>query len=65
MNLDRILTAVLLFKGLLIEWVVIRGYKEKTGKKSPDLWTESNYQVRMKFSLRFDDKKSFQFSMHD
>ncbi len=45
MNLDRILTAVLLFKGLLIEWVVIRGYKEKTGKKSPDLWTESNYQV--------------------
>ena len=46
MNLDRILTAVLLFKGLLIEWVVIRGFREKTGKKSPDLWTESNYQVR-------------------
>ncbi len=45
MNLGRILTAVLLFKGLMIEWVIVRGFRENTGKPAPDVWTESTYQV--------------------
>ena len=29
----------------MIEWVIVRGYRETTGKNSPDVWTESCYQV--------------------
>jgi hypothetical protein len=29
----------------MIEWVIVRGYRENTGKNSPDVWTESCYQV--------------------
>jgi len=49
-TLDRLLTASLVFKGLMIEWVMVRGYDEPTNKDtrtdgSPDVWTESRYCV--------------------
>ena len=39
-TLGRVLKAVIVFKGLIVEWVLVRGYNE-----SLDLWTESRYQV--------------------
>lgn len=39
-TLGRVLKAVVAFKGLMIEWVVVRGYTE-----SMDLWTESRHKV--------------------
>lgn len=39
-TLGRVLKAVVVCKGLVIEWVLVRGYTE-----SLDLWTESRYKV--------------------
>lgn len=40
-TLDRILKAVLIFKGLMIEWVVVKGFNEEPGS----VWNDSNYKV--------------------
>lgn len=39
-TLGRVLKAVVAFKGLMIEWVVVRGYMETL-----DLWSESRHKV--------------------
>lgn len=39
-TLGRVLKAAISFKGLMIEWIVVRGYTE-----SLDLWTESRHKV--------------------
>lgn len=39
-SLGRILKAVVAFKGLMIEWVVVKGHGETL-----DLWTESRHKV--------------------
>lgn len=39
-SLGRILKAVIAFKGLMIEWVVVKGHGETL-----DLWTESRHKV--------------------
>jgi len=47
-GLERILKAVLIFKGLMIEWVVVKGYEEELVKQDtgqPDIWGESRYEV--------------------
>lgn len=50
-TLDRLLTASLIFKGLMIEWVMVRGFAEPVNSKdtrndgTPDVWTESRYLV--------------------
>ncbi|XP_037080415.1 mediator of RNA polymerase II transcription subunit 27-like [Pollicipes pollicipes] len=51
-TLDRVLQAVITFKGLLIEWVMIRGYDEpmSTEDGRVDLWTPSDYHVFRKVS---------------
>ena len=42
-HLDRILKAVLIFKGMMIEWVVVKGWQEELVKNDiqPDIWGES------------------------
>ena len=50
-HLDRILKAVLIFKGMMIEWVVVKGWEEELVKQDtgqPDIWGESRYHVRGK-----------------
>ena len=46
-SLGRVLHAVLIFKGLMIEWVSVRGYSEDTKKPDGqiDVWGESKYEV--------------------
>lgn len=47
-HLDRILKAVLIFKGMMIEWVVVKGWEEDLVKQDtgqPDIWGESRYHV--------------------
>lgn len=58
-TLDRLLTASLVFKGFMIEWVMVRGYDEAHRRQDynvahvatpadpycPDVWTESKYEV--------------------
>jgi mediator of RNA polymerase II transcription subunit 27 len=39
-SLGRILKAAIAFKGLMIEWVVVRGHNETL-----DVWTESRHKV--------------------
>lgn len=39
-TLGHVLKAVIAFKGLMIEWVVVKGYGE-----TMDLWTESRHKV--------------------
>jgi hypothetical protein len=43
---------VLIFKGVMIEWVVVKGWEEELVKSDgqPDIWGESRYQVRRPFS---------------
>lgn len=41
-TLGRVLKAVLIFKGVMIEWVTVKGYDETFNE---DLWAESRYQV--------------------
>jgi len=46
-HLDRILKAVLIFKGLMIEWVVVKGWEEDLVKNDGqvDIWGDSRFQV--------------------
>lgn len=39
-TLGHVLKAVIAFKGVMIEWVVVKGYGERM-----DLWTESRHKV--------------------
>ncbi|KAK3918727.1 Mediator of RNA polymerase II transcription subunit 27 [Frankliniella fusca] len=39
-SVGRVLKATIAFKGLLIEWIIVKGFLE-----SLDLWTESRYKV--------------------
>lgn len=41
-TLGRVLKAVLIFKGIMIEWVTVKGYDETFDE---DLWAESRHQV--------------------
>ena len=53
-HLDRILKAVLIFKGMMIEWVVVKGWEEELVKQDtgqPDIWGESRYHVRGNLAL--------------
>jgi len=43
-NLGRVLKAALIFKGIMIEWVTVKGFDE-TFDDVDDLWSESRYQV--------------------
>lgn len=43
--MGRVLQAVIAFKGLMIEWVVVKGYGETL-----DLWTESRHKVFRKIT---------------
>ena len=43
--------AVLVLKGLVIEWVVVRGYNEEgTGDSETDVWRESDFEVFRKIT---------------
>jgi len=47
-HLERILKAVLIFKGMMIEWVVVKGWEEELVRQDtgqPDIWGESRYHV--------------------
>lgn len=48
--LGRTLRSVVILKGWLIEWVVIRGFNEDMTKEDGnlDLWSESRYKVFQK-----------------
>ena len=45
---------MLIFKGVMIEWVVVKGWEEELVKADgqPDIWGESRYQVRDQRSAR-------------
>jgi len=51
-KLERVLKAVLVFKGLMIEWVVVRAYNEdsNSGGGQPDVWSPSRYAVFRKIT---------------
>ena len=50
-TLARILKATLVLKGLVIEWVIVKGYNEGGSTDSEtDLWQESDYQVFRKIT---------------
>ncbi|KAF4523960.1 hypothetical protein B566_EDAN012433 [Ephemera danica] len=51
-TLGRILKAVVAFKGLMIEWVLVKGFNEEFTNENGqlDLWTESRYQVFRKLT---------------
>ncbi|XP_059473544.1 mediator of RNA polymerase II transcription subunit 27 [Neocloeon triangulifer] len=51
-TLGRSLKAVVAFKGLMIEWVLVKGYNEDFVSENGhlDLWTESRYQVFRKIT---------------
>lgn len=40
--MGRVLKAALIFKGIMIEWVTVKGYDETF---DDDLWAESRHQV--------------------
>ncbi|CAD7093483.1 unnamed protein product [Hermetia illucens] len=42
-NIGRILKAAIVFKGVMIEWVTVKGFDESLDVD--DLWTESRYEV--------------------
>ncbi|RZF39217.1 hypothetical protein LSTR_LSTR016381, partial [Laodelphax striatellus] len=44
-SLGQVLQAAVAFRGLMIEWVVVKGYGE-----SLDLWTESRHKVFRKLT---------------
>lgn len=46
-KLDRVLRGVVIFKGMMIEWVAVKGWEEELVKSDghPDIWGESRYQV--------------------
>lgn len=43
-NLGRVLKAALVFKGIMVEWVTIKGFDENF-EDVDDLWSESRYKV--------------------
>ncbi len=52
-SLGRVLRAVVVFKGMVIEWVVIRGWTEESSRDDGqvDVWTESKYEVFRRCTL--------------
>ena len=46
-SLDRVLRGVVIFKGMMIEWVVVKGWEEELLKNDSqhDIWGESRYIV--------------------
>ncbi|RWS32002.1 cofactor required for Sp1 transcriptional activation-like protein [Leptotrombidium deliense] len=47
-TLERVLKAVILLRGLIIEWIMVKGFHEDfegDGKTSIDIWSESRYEV--------------------
>ncbi len=46
-TLGRILKCVIVFKGMMIEWVSVKGYNEDywTSEEDLDVWSESDYHV--------------------
>ena len=49
-TLARILKATLVLKGLVVEWVIVKGYNEGGFDSETDLWQESDYQVFRKIT---------------
>ena len=51
-TLDRVLRAVLIFKGLMIEWVVVKGFAEESVStdRVVDVWSDSRYKVFRKIT---------------
>ena len=51
-TLARILKATLVLKGLIIEWVIVKGFNESGsfGDSESDIWQESDYQVFRKIT---------------
>ena len=51
-TLARILKATLVLKGLIIEWVIVKGFNESgsLGDSELDIWQESDYQVFRKIT---------------
>lgn len=43
-SLCRVLKAALVFKGIMIEWVTVKGFDESF-EEIDDLWSESRYKV--------------------
>ena len=53
MSLGRTLRAVLVFKGLIIEWVVVKAFHEDVLRPTDgqvDVWSESKYEVFRKIT---------------
>lgn len=46
LNIGRVFKAAIICKGLVMEWVTIKGWDESL--ELEDLWTESRYQVFQK-----------------
>ena len=48
-RLDRVLRGVVIFKGMMIEWVVVKGWEEELVKSDsqPDIWGESRFVWRI------------------
>lgn len=44
MNLGRVLKAAFVFKGIMIEWITVKGFDE-TFDEVDDLWTDSRHKV--------------------
>lgn len=44
MNLGRVLKAAFVFKGIMIEWITVKGFDE-TFDDVDDLWTDSRHKV--------------------
>ena len=42
-KLDRVLRGLVIFKGMMIEWVAVKGWEEELVKSDgqPDIWGES------------------------
>ncbi len=49
-TLGRVLRATLVLKGLVIEWVVVKGCNEELGDAESEIWNESDYLVFRKLT---------------
>lgn len=51
-TLGRVFKAIILLRGLLIEWVIVKGLNEdfETEEGKLDIWTESRYEIFRKIS---------------
>lgn len=51
-TLERVFRAIILLRGLLIEWVVVKGLSEnfETEDGKLDIWSESRYEIFRKIS---------------